>query len=241
MRHEWIDAVMESSLPAPAKHICHALYHRASTNDIRPSVSTIMRDTSLSERTVSRHLVTLEKAGWLSVRRGKGRVNRYTLAQPNPRHSDGTVRVTPPSERRDTPVTVAANPRQSGSLTTPRTTKTPNGAHSDLVKRLFDVGVGILVDAGCTDRNARSLIGRLRKTRGDGGALDAIRAATDKTDPQSWIAACGNPHRKTKGELRRERFDEEGRRWLENVERAIAERRSGSSGESDRPLVFPVR
>src|ERR1044072_1655792 len=48
------------------------------------------------------------------------------------------------------------------------------GASADPIKDLFDAGVALLIDAGHTDKQARSLIGKWRKRKSDGGILQGL-------------------------------------------------------------------
>ncbi|MEG3144234.1 DUF1376 domain-containing protein [Sphingomonas sp. RT2P30] len=72
----------------------------------------------------------------------------------------------------------------------------PNGNGRDApvvdpVKALFDAGVALLTSAGISAKNARSMVGKWRKDRGDDAAMSAIAAATARsiTDPVPWIEA----------------------------------------------------
>lgn len=72
----------------------------------------------------------------------------------------------------------------------------PNGTGGeppDPVKQIFDLGVSVLTNAGMKSESARALVGKLRKELGDGGALEAIKLARDKTDPQTFLGACAKP------------------------------------------------
>ncbi len=55
------------------------------------------------------------------------------------------------------------------------------------VKEIFDTGVKILTDAGVPEQKARQVVGQLRKSQGDAGALQALLLAKDKTDPVSYL------------------------------------------------------
>lgn len=61
----------------------------------------------------------------------------------------------------------------------------------DPVKALFDDGVRLLRDTGTNERQARSLIGKWRKSHGDEATREAIQAAYDGgiTQPVEWIEA----------------------------------------------------
>lgn len=59
-----------------------------------------------------------------------------------------------------------------------------------LKKRIFDLGIDVLCGAGVKDKNARALIGKLRKAKGDDDALRVLMAAQDKTHPEAYINAA---------------------------------------------------
>ena len=66
----------------------------------------------------------------------------------------------------------------------------------DPVKAMFDDGVRLLTDTGTSESNARSQIGKWRKTHGDEATRDSIQAAFDHgiTKPIEWInARLGKP------------------------------------------------
>ncbi len=62
-------------------------------------------------------------------------------------------------------------------------------AAPERVKELFDDGVKLLTGTGCKPHNARSLIGKWRKDRGDDATQAAIRAARAEqiTEPIAWV------------------------------------------------------
>lgn len=59
----------------------------------------------------------------------------------------------------------------------------------DPSKVLFDAGVALLVKAGSTDRQARGLIGKWRKARGEPWVREALISAEGRAEPVSWIEA----------------------------------------------------
>lgn len=63
----------------------------------------------------------------------------------------------------------------------------------DPVKRLFDAGVAVLIGGGEPERNARSVIGKLRQTVGDDEAFRIITAARDKSNPTAYVIAAMKP------------------------------------------------
>lgn len=63
------------------------------------------------------------------------------------------------------------------------------GASADPIKELFDVGVSLLVDTGSTEKQARSLIGKWRKAKGEGKVLEALIDCRARaiSNPVEWI------------------------------------------------------
>lgn len=80
---------------------------------------------------------------------------------------------------------------------TPTPSSVPKGtgaaAPLDPVKDLFDAGVELLTAKGRTEADARKIIGKWRKSRGEAQALAAIVACRDApediSEPVSWIEA----------------------------------------------------
>jgi hypothetical protein len=64
-------------------------------------------------------------------------------------------------------------------------------AAPDAVKAVFDEGVRLLTASGCRERNARALIGKWRRAKGDAATLTALRQAKAEsiTEPIAWITA----------------------------------------------------
>lgn len=62
-------------------------------------------------------------------------------------------------------------------------------APADPVKELFDLGVSLLVAAGKTDKEARSLIGKWRKAKSDGEVISGFLDCRAKaiSDPVEWL------------------------------------------------------
>jgi uncharacterized protein YdaU (DUF1376 family) len=60
---------------------------------------------------------------------------------------------------------------------------------ADPIKQVFDLGVSILVAASCTEKNARSLIGKWRKSHGEAKVLQGLLdcRARGISDPVEWL------------------------------------------------------
>ncbi len=58
------------------------------------------------------------------------------------------------------------------------------------MKAIFDQGVALLTEAGCKERQARSLLGKWRKAHGDTVLLEALTAAREQaiSYPVEWLA-----------------------------------------------------
>lgn len=59
----------------------------------------------------------------------------------------------------------------------------------DPSKVLFDAGVALLVKAGVSERQARGLIAKWRKSKGEPWVREALVSAEGKAEPVSWIEA----------------------------------------------------
>lgn len=59
----------------------------------------------------------------------------------------------------------------------------------DPSKVLFDAGVALLVKAGSSEKQARGLIARWRKAKGEPWVREALVSAEGKAEPVSWIEA----------------------------------------------------
>ena len=66
----------------------------------------------------------------------------------------------------------------------------PNGATLDPVKELFDVGVRLITGAGRSEKDARGLVGKWRKSVGDAELSALLVVAVRKTDPVPWLISA---------------------------------------------------
>ena len=78
---------------------------------------------------------------------------------------------------KDIPPTAGETPSGSG----------PPDREEDVSKRLFDLGVAVLTNAGHTERAARSFIGKVRLSIGDERAIGVLLAAQKTTDPAGYV------------------------------------------------------
>lgn len=100
-----------------------------------------------------------------------------------PGNDDETFHVTPPD-------TEQKQNRADSSVADATGTIVPHPAAADFCKAVFDTGVSLLVDETRTDRQARSIIGRIRQAIGDPETLVLIRDAENKSDPAAWLMAA---------------------------------------------------
>lgn len=72
-------------------------------------------------------------------------------------------------------------------------TSVPNGTGvpPEVGEQIFALGVPLLTAANVSDRNARSMLGLMRKTHGDAAVLDALQrcAETRPIEPVAWLQA----------------------------------------------------
>lgn len=80
-------------------------------------------------------------------------------------------------------------PKEEGSVA-----KATGGEAADPIKQMFDLGVSVLTGAGHKEREARSLVGKWAKAKGEGGEAHVIAALLDCrakgiVNPVEWIEA----------------------------------------------------
>lgn len=67
--------------------------------------------------------------------------------------------------------------------------KSTGGEPPDPVKQMFDMGVALLVGSGCTEKQARSLIGKWRKAKGEAAVIQGLLdcRARAVSNPVEWL------------------------------------------------------
>jgi hypothetical protein len=111
--------------------------------------------------------------------------------------------------RKSRPVTVtngkSADPPKEDIK--PPSSEANASGYADPIKEMFDVGVALLVSTGSTDKQARSLIGKWRKAKGDGEVLTALLDCRARAIAQpvewlerrlkvsKWVSASGHEYR----------------------------------------------
>ncbi len=117
---------------------------------------------------------------------------------------------------------------------------------SDPIKELFDVGVSILTAAGQSEKEARSMVGKWRKAKGEGEVLAALldcrsRAISNplewlqkRFNGAKWVSASGYEYRGSDSDVLREaeRRGDNSTYW--SVKRAIDDRKPPAEKPPDR-------
>lgn len=121
---------------------------------------------------------------------------------------------------------------ESSSVANATGTVVPHPA-ADFAKAIFDSGVALLTATGATDRNARALLGRLRKSLNDDAQMLIIlrQAETEQpSDPAAWLAAAVETRngRKPNSGTSRSRSG-----LVDALRRAQAEERSAKDQDND--------
>jgi Helix-turn-helix domain len=148
-----------------------------------PSIATVAAKSGVCERSVQRAIRRAEETKLIARRDevlGKG--CKYLL---DPRHTVTPDTASPATHSRKTPDTQSPKPLGTVKSTVANAT----GAGADPVKELFDAGVALLVASGRTDRQARSLIGKWRKSRTDGDVMTGLIECRARaiTEPVEWL------------------------------------------------------
>lgn len=98
---------------------------------------------------------------------------------------------------------------QSQSQSQETNTSVPNGTGvpPEPGEQIFGLGVPLLTAANVTERNARSMLGLMRKTHGDAAVLDALQrcAETRPIEPVAWLQAALKRNPARSGESARDR------------------------------------
>lgn len=128
---------------------------------------------------------TFSEAGLKSAeaRRNKARAGtRAAQANVEPRLNVGSTKAEPRSE---TPSPSLFNSNTSEAIASG--TGVPDSA--DII---FGLGIPLLTAANVSDRNARSMLGLMRKTNGDEAVIDAVRRCAEEKplQPVAWLQAA---------------------------------------------------
>lgn len=132
----------------------------------------------------------------------------------SPSHGQGEAPSHSPSQRRSDGSTSSSSSSSKNyyETTSPTSPSEPIGSDgkpsngggqklTDPDEIIFGYGVPLLVQAGSTDKHARSFLGGLRKNHGDLALIDKLRECLRERplQPLEWLAAALPPAGKTKG------------------------------------------
>lgn len=132
----------------------------------------------------------------------------------SPSHGQGEAPSHSPSQRRSDGSTSSSSSSSKNyyETTSPTSPSEPIGSDgkpsngggqklTDPDEIIFGYGVPLLVQAGSTDKHARSFLGGLRKNHGDHALIDKLRECLRERplQPLEWLAAALPPTGKTKG------------------------------------------
>lgn len=195
MSNAVLNAVWPLRMPASSKAVLVALADRCDRHGrCWPAVADLVQRTCLSERSVQYALRWLEKAGALTVERGRHKANTYQVTpksyqvvgvqplHPARRAPRGVQHVHP------TPATVAPEPSLNPHI------EPSLPADAGLGAMVFMLGKQLLTTNGISMKSAGSLLGKLRKQHGDDIVLAAIKAAQREhvSDPAAFLVkTCG--------------------------------------------------
>ena len=112
-------------------------------------------------------------------------VTRYSAGQSDFGHAP----VTPPVTRTVTAKTGRDGTEEERRSSVANATGASPPILEDPSKVLFDAGVALLVKAGVSERQARGLIAKWRKSKGEPWVREALVSAEGKAEPVSWIEA----------------------------------------------------
>lgn len=185
----------EQQIPADVGQACRLV--RATSKDEKRAVQTVLAE-----------FFTLEQSGWSHGRcdeeiekaqeaAARARVNGQKGGRP--------AKAKPSANPEETHPVISGNPQESNSkapnpnpITNPSYSE-PNGSDGkpsmSPEEIIFTYGVPLLVNAGSTEKHARSFLGGLRKARDDSEVVDALRNCirAKVLQPLEWLAAALPP------------------------------------------------
>ena len=196
---------LKLDIPAATKFVLVALCNYADDKGrCWPSQESLARDTSMSDRTVRRHVKQLEEAG-LITRKGRwkdggSRTSDMFWIHIEPNRNESPVSQTIP-DNHDThtgQMTQSIPDTESGEPSLePSDIPNPNGLGApDDARPLKDIvfsnGLKTLTAKGVADRHARSVLGKWRRDYGDAAVLEVLGRceAEGIVDPVPWCEAA---------------------------------------------------
>ena len=147
---------------------------------------TVMAFWTLTENGWEQKRLTKERR-WVEEKRGKNKDAAEARWKAKPLKNKG-------SRNANASANAQANGNANGNAPPPppiesSDTIVSGGEAADPVKELFDAGVSLLVGAGQTEKQARSLIGKWRKGKTDGDVLTGILDCRARaiSNPVEWL------------------------------------------------------
>jgi uncharacterized protein YdaU (DUF1376 family) len=187
----------EQAIPADVAQACRLV--RATGKDERKAVDTVLREfftLTADGWTHGRCIEEIEKAR-VSAERSKAngmKGGRPTKKKPSPNPEETQQVISGFPER------TQSEPDPKAPITNPITNSSvPNGTGGKPPMSpdeiVFGYGVPLLVNAGSSDKAARSFLGGLRKGHGDAALIDALRTCLKEKplQPLEWLAAALPP------------------------------------------------
>ena len=184
--------VWETPLPDSEKLVLLALADWANDDGVCwPSVKTLAKKCSKSERTVQNAVRSLRVKGHLDhqlTERGwrfvVHPIARFSAEPRGAKSAPPRKICTPPQPLHPTPAAVAPNTLEDTS-----SEAKASGASADPVKGLFDMGVELLLGSGMPEPESRSMVGKWRKEHGDTKVMAAFIDCRAKgiTKPIEWL------------------------------------------------------
>ena len=197
--------VREKPLPLEVEKCCRLV--RATTDEERAAVAYVLpelfqrcdegwRDASADE-VIAKYSEKSQKAKRsANARWNAKRTDSERNANASETHSDGNANQEPRTNNASHSLSVDSETDVSGEAEAPPTP-------ADLI---FGLGVGLLTKAGVADKQARAVLGKVRKVVGDekAAALVAQASATVPalTDPQAWLMAAARGGGESEAERR---------------------------------------
>ena len=181
--------VWEMELPDSEKIVLLALADCANDEGhCWPGMPSLVKKCCKSDRTIQAAIRTLCAKGHLTRREVVGKGCNYTVHPivrfASPRTGFAPEAASPPKPLAQTPEAVSGKPSR-----TVNSASNEAGASADPVKALVDLGVDVLTSTGTPERQARSLIGKWRKAKGDGEVLTALIDCRARAiaQPVEWL------------------------------------------------------
>lgn len=207
-RYQWMEKLVASDLPLAVKvvGIKIALHLRVKTGRCDPSFSYLAAGTGFSERSIYRLVPLLERKGWITVQRTRGRQSNYALVTPDSTMAKTTDTImsggTPDkSSVADdlTPDKLSPDPCQCHNSPLTNTSKTPDRAESGnhrnsskigTIKRTESKSLGASPLGPTIDLFDRFWSAYPKRVAKEAARKAFARAVETGTDPEAVIAGA---------------------------------------------------